>query len=88
MRQIYEASVETLKEYPKGSLQIKKIDGREYHYLCWRDGDKVRSKYIGQDPEVLQDIKLKIGARKSWERSLRKLAGDIRLLEKAVKLKG
>jgi len=88
MRRIYEASEERLKDYPKGSLHLKKIKGNEYYYLFWRDGDKVCSKYVGQDPEALRDIKLKIGARKERESDLRKLADDIRLLEKAVKLKG
>ena len=30
----------------KGTLTTKTIDGREYYYLQWREGDKVRSQYI------------------------------------------
>lgn len=30
----------------KGSLQAKTIDGRDYWYLQWREGDTIRSKYV------------------------------------------
>ena len=31
----------------KATLTEKTIDGRDYYYLQWRDGDKVRSQYVG-----------------------------------------
>ena len=31
---------------PKGYLRTRNINGHEYHYLQWRDGKKVRSKYV------------------------------------------
>lgn len=30
----------------KGTLVTKRIDGRDYYYLQWRDGDTVTSKYV------------------------------------------
>jgi hypothetical protein len=30
----------------KGSLVIKTIDGRDYYYLQWREGDTVTSQYV------------------------------------------
>jgi len=30
----------------KGTLTTKTIDGRDYYYLQWREGDKVRSQYV------------------------------------------
>jgi hypothetical protein len=30
----------------KGALTVKSIDDREYYYLQWREGDKVRSQYV------------------------------------------
>lgn len=30
----------------KGTLTKKEIDDREYYYLQWRDGDKIRSQYV------------------------------------------
>lgn len=31
---------------PKGSLQVKRINGHDYYYLQFREGSKVVSKYI------------------------------------------
>jgi hypothetical protein len=31
----------------KGTLTTKTIDGRDYYYLQWRDGDTVTSQYVG-----------------------------------------
>lgn len=31
----------------KGSLTTKTINGRDYYYLQWRDGDTVTSQYVG-----------------------------------------
>ena len=39
----YAALVESL---PKGSIREKLINGKKYQYLQWRDGGKVRSRYI------------------------------------------
>jgi len=30
----------------KGTLTVKSIDGREYYYLQWREGEKVKSQYV------------------------------------------
>ena len=30
----------------KGTLTAKTIDEREYYYLQWREGEKVRSQYV------------------------------------------
>jgi len=31
----------------KAALTTKTIDGRDYYYLQWRDGDRVQSQYVG-----------------------------------------
>jgi len=31
----------------RGSLTTKTIDGRDYYYLQWREGDTVTSQYVG-----------------------------------------
>jgi len=31
----------------KGTLTTKSIDGRDYYYLQWREGDTVQSHYVG-----------------------------------------
>jgi len=32
--------------FSKGTLTQKTIDGHEYYYLQWREGEKVKSQYI------------------------------------------
>ena len=31
----------------KGTLTTKTIDEREYYYLQWREGEQVKSQYVG-----------------------------------------
>ena len=87
LKRIYEAVQKSLDEYPKGSIQIKKIKNKEQHYLVWHDNGKMKSKYIGNDPEVIAKIELGIGARKARIMSQRERLKDIHLLEKALRLK-
>ncbi|MDS0261221.1 hypothetical protein NDI56_17615 [Haloarcula sp. S1CR25-12] len=47
----WEDKVETAREKAaippsKGTLTTKTIKGREYYYLQWRDGEKVKSQYV------------------------------------------
>lgn len=32
---------------PRASVTTKTIDGRDYYYYQWRDGERVKSEYIG-----------------------------------------
>jgi hypothetical protein len=40
-------------QWGKPTLTTKKIDGREYYYLQWREGDRVNSQYVA--PAELTD---------------------------------
>ena len=87
LERIYEAAQKALEKYPKGSIQIKRIKGKEQHYLMWRDGKKIKCKYIGNDPDAIKKAQMGIDARKDREHAQRELLKDIRLLEKALRLK-
>ena len=87
LKRIYEEVQKTLENYPKGSIQIKKIKNKEQHYLVWHEEGKMKSKYIGNDPVVIEKIKIGIGARKAREKSQRERLKDMRLLERALRLK-
>ena len=76
-----------LERYPKGSIHQKMINGRPYDYLFWRDGGKVRSRYLGNDPEQLKRINVAINARKEKESDIKRMKLDIKLLERAIKMK-
>lgn len=49
-----------LEALPKGSLKLKNINGKDYYYLVFRNGNKVVSKYIGKDEESFFNFKRKI----------------------------
>ena len=77
----------SLHELPKGSIQIKRIKGREYYYLFYREGGRVKSNYLGSDPRKFEVLRKQIDRRKALELSIKRSKEDIRLLEKAVRLK-
>ena len=58
-----QAYTKRLSELPKGSLLIRKINGNEYCYLRYREGEKVIHKYAGTINQV-GEIKEKINERK------------------------
>jgi hypothetical protein len=76
-----------LVELPRGSLQAKKIKSGVYYYLYYRDKDRVRAEYIGNEPVKVKKLQEQIAKRKALEVSIKRSREDIRLLEKAVKLK-
>ena len=45
-----------LKSLPKGTIKIKKVNGNEYYYLTYRDGEKIVTKYVGKDKDTLFKI--------------------------------
>ena len=51
-----------ISELPKGSLVVRKLNGREYCYLRYREGEKVIQKYVGTI-DVIDDIRSKIDER-------------------------
>lgn len=58
-----------LEMMPKGTLRRRIINGREYCYLQYRDGDHVRSRYV--KPDDISDVCRMIKDRKKTEQSIR-----------------
>ena len=56
-----------LSELPKGSLFVRKINGSEYCYLRYREGEKVILKYMGTISKI-DEIQSKIEERKHLEK--------------------
>ena len=72
-----------LQSLPKGSLQVKVIRGRKYHYRCFRDGGKVKSVFVPKDKvgKISEDIRM----RREIESSLKRLRQDRALVRKVLK---
>lgn len=73
-----------LNELPKGVIRIKNQGARSYHYLHYREGDKVRNKYI---PEAeLQKLAAQLNQRISLEKRIKGLKEDQRFLSRVLKI--
>ena len=73
------------KEYsalPKGSLVRKKVKGREYDYLAFREKGKFILKYMGQ---LSEKEKAKYVNAKKKRKEYRKLIADLRDQVKFIK---
>ena len=81
MQQSYLGEIDKL---PKGSISIKKIGKKEYCYLKYRVGDKFVSKYIGHCDEKLEDIKKQVEKRRYFEKTLRELKAEYKIISKVV----
>ncbi len=61
----------SLSEYPKGTIRRRRIKGKEYAYLQYREGKQVKSDYIRADEVEL--ISKRIEERKRTEEKIRLL---------------
>lgn len=58
-----------LSSLPKGSIRERKIGEREYYYLNYREGDKVKSDYIQAD--AVDELSKKIDRRRELKAALK-----------------
>lgn len=85
----YERSIEhinfyknEIKKLPRGSIQKKRISGKEYFYLQYKEKGSVKSQYVKKkDLESLQE---KISYRKSCEKSMQIQQKSKRQIERAL----
>jgi len=75
-----------LSKLPKGSFILRKVKGKNYGYLTYRDGSKVKQKYLGRlndaDIEKYQNIKKR---RKELKEKLKSVKKQRTILERALK---
>lgn len=74
---------EKLKYLPKGALVKKRINGKEYNYLMYRENAKVKTAYIKQDR--VDEVRAQLERRKKIENSLSNIKKDMSIIEKVVK---
>ena len=81
LRKIHEAKndIDTL---PRGSIQLKHINGKEYAYLAYRENGKTVTSYIkeGSRERIIDELK----KRKQLEEQLEILYNSTRIIEKAI----
>ena len=82
-QQMEDLYLKELESLPKGSIQVKVIRGRKYHYRCFRDEGKVKSVFVSRDKveKISEDIRI----RREIESSLKRLRKDCALARKVLK---
>ncbi|HVN96215.1 MAG TPA: hypothetical protein VMT62_07295 [Syntrophorhabdaceae bacterium] len=79
-----------LSGLPKGSLSVRKRLHKDreyrYHYLKFREGDKVVNQYVAQSK--LRELRNKLDQRKKYEKEAKVYEKRISYLQKLLKAKG
>ena len=65
-----------ISELPRGYISVKNINGKQRHYLQWREGPKVKSKYI-RDADLDRTVEA-IEQRRRFEAMLSEITGKRR----------
>lgn len=74
-----------LSVLPRGSISTKKINNKEYYYLKYREGKKIKTDYIGNDSTKINDLIDKIKQRTHIENMIKTLKLEINNMEKIIK---
>lgn len=72
--------MEKIHELPKGSILYKKRGNNKYPYLVYREGNKVKTDYLGNNGNDLKELELKIKKRKKYIKLLREIEKDLKTL--------
>ncbi len=79
---IYRLLAEEIEMLPKGSVQKKRINNKNYSYLMYREGSKIKSKYVAE--EELEELNKKIQRRKENIIALKEIKKSLQQIEKAL----
>lgn len=75
-----------LKGLPQGSFVVRTIRNKKYGYLTYRDGEKVRQKYLGPvDEKAISFYRNDIKNRKEYKEKLKSVRGQIKVLKRALR---
>ncbi|MCK4513838.1 MAG: hypothetical protein KAU31_01205 [Spirochaetaceae bacterium] len=75
-----------LADLPKGTISIKERRGRDYCYLAFRDGDKVRFKYLGlPESQAVAEAKSALSQRKDIEANLKQVRQSLQEVERSLR---
>lgn len=72
-----------MQALPKGSIVQKKINGKSYSYLMYKENGKVKTEYVKQD--CLEELQKQIERRKRLQSDIKSINADMKILEKVVK---
>ena len=75
-----------LADYPKGYLLERKIKGKLYYYLSYREGEKICQKYLGNLPEKeVNNLQKQMEDKKNLKKQLAEVKANIKYLKRLLK---
>lgn len=75
-----------LGELPQGSFVVRTVRHKRYGYLTYREGTKVKQRYLGPvDEETIGLYREAVKNRKEYKRKLKSVKGQIKILKKALR---
>ena len=80
-QEVYKEEIDKL---PKGSLSTRKVGSKKYHYLYFRCGDKMKSKYLRVGTDI-DEVKEQIAKRNHYEGLMKRLKKEYQQMCKVVK---
>ena len=86
LRAVEKSYQRAIKKLPKGSLQRKRIKGKEYPYLAFRRAGKVAYRYVGRlSKDALEALRRDLERRSRYERLYADARRNQRRLEKMIR---
>lgn len=83
LRKKYE---EKLARLPPGYLLKRGSPGREYYYLSYRDGEKIKQDYLGKlSKDEVRKYKEQMKLKKQIRQQIKEVKQNIRYLERLLK---
>ena len=77
---------EQIRELPRGSISRKRRGNREYCYLAYREGRKVRFDYIGPvESDAVADLEKQIARRREIEARLKQVEQNLDEIERGLR---
>lgn len=83
MRQL-ERTQREIEQLPKGSIRYKKINGKEYPYLQYKENGQVKSALIKKNEDT-EKVGKEVERRKKLKIKSRQLIEEIREIERVLK---
>lgn len=79
---------ERLAKLPKGSLRLRRRGEKTYVYLQYRDGKRVRTRYVGVEGSAeVKALQKQLQERKMTQKFLRSAKTDLRILARVRRAK-
>jgi|LGVF01.2.fsa_nt_gb hypothetical protein len=79
-----ERNIKEFEKLPSGSIRMKKISGREYPYLQYKENGKVVSKAIKKSDDI-KVVEFKIKKRRQLKDKVREMKREIVEIEASLK---